>query len=160
MAKHSTYQAFSFGSNEETPDYFCRNGKIRRRNAIKTLGWLMVLYLYPSLFWCNKSKWQLRATRQTCSRICEDGFPFPGSLRRHGRAAHPAARKVREPVVVGLRDVLSRLFSANCTAQRVRHSVPSPSVTRNSETSYRARDKTSVYFSQKFKPGNFVRDIK
>lgn len=46
--------------------------------------------------WCNKSRRQLRATRQTCSRICEDGFPFPGSLRRHGRAAHPAARKVRE----------------------------------------------------------------
>ncbi|KYM82557.1 hypothetical protein ALC53_07048 [Atta colombica] len=81
-----------------SPDLSRRNGKVHRRKVAKTFGR------------------QLRATRQTCSRICEDGFPFPGSLRRHGRAAHPAARKVHEPVVVGLRDVLSYLFSPNCTA--------------------------------------------
>lgn len=52
----------------------------------------------------NESRQQLLATRQTCSRIREDGFPFPGSLRRHGRATHPAARKVHKPCsVVGLR---------------------------------------------------------
>jgi len=99
-----------------SPDLSRRNGKVHGRKVAKTFGWLMVSYLYSSLFRCNKSRRQLRATRQTCSRICEDGFPFPGSLRRHGRAAHPAARKVHEPVVVGLRDVLSYLFSPNCTA--------------------------------------------
>ncbi|KYN30598.1 hypothetical protein ALC56_15294, partial [Trachymyrmex septentrionalis] len=90
-----------------SPDLSRRNGKVHGRKVAKTFGR------------------QLRATRQTCSRICEDGFPFPGSLRRHGRAAHPAARKVHEPVVVGLRDVLSYLFSPNCTATSLPLCVPS-----------------------------------
>lgn len=61
-------------------------------------------------FRCNESRQQLLATRQTCSRIREDGFPFPGSLRRHGRAAHPAARKMRKPLMTwDLVGELSRL---------------------------------------------------
>lgn len=105
---------------------------------------------------CNKSRRQLRATRQTCSRIYEDGFPFPGSLRRHGRAAHPAARKVREFAIVGLRDVLSRLFSRDCTATSPPFCLFALNYSKSHDHSP-ARDKTSITFLDKC--GNFVRDV-
>lgn len=68
-------------------------------------------------FRCNESRQQLLATRQTCSRIREDGFPFPGSLRRHGRAAHPAARKMHKPLLTW--SVSYPVYSINRTATRL-----------------------------------------